>query len=155
MNFIKFIILFLFTLSIYSEEIIGKVIGISDGDTIKLITNNKQIKIRLFGIDAPERDQEFGTKSKEVLSSLIFKKEVKLITKSKDQYGRTLGTIFLEDTNINLEMVKTGYAWVYKKYNKDSEFINAETNAKEKKLGLWIDKNPIAPWLFRKTKRSS
>jgi endonuclease YncB( thermonuclease family) len=154
MNFIKFLILVSITINLYSEEIIGKVVGISDGDTIKLVSNNKQIKVRLFGIDAPERDQEFGTKSKEFLSSLVFKKEIKLITKSKDQYGRTLGTIYLDDKNINLEMVKNGYAWVYRKFNKDSEFMNSEAEAKEKKLGLWVDKEPTPPWLFRKTKRS-
>ncbi|MFW2306459.1 thermonuclease family protein [Aliarcobacter butzleri] len=124
---------------------------VSDGDTITILTSDKtQYKIRLNDIDAPEKKQAFGNKSKDNLAKYIAGKTVKVEYKSKDKYKRILGTIYYNNIDINLQQVKDGFAWVYKKYSKNQDYYNAEKVSRENKKGLWIDKNPIAPWEFRK-----
>jgi len=135
---------------LFSESITGRVVNVHDGDTVKVLINNKQVKIRLFAIDAPEVSQDFGTKSREELKSLVYKKDVTVETKGIDQYGRTLGVIYLDDKDINLEMLKRGFVCVYKIHRKAGEYMNAEKEAKKSKLGLWIDSDPTPPWEFRK-----
>ncbi|MFW3412331.1 thermonuclease family protein [Aliarcobacter butzleri] len=126
---------------------------VSDGDTITILTNEKvQYKIRLNDIDAPEKKQAFGNKSKDNLAKYIAGKTVKVEYKTKDKYKRILGTIYYNNIDINLKQVKDGFAWVYKKYSKNQDYYEAEQIARESKKGLWIDKNPIAPWEFRKKK---
>ncbi|MBE7411194.1 MAG: thermonuclease family protein [Leptospiraceae bacterium] len=145
-------------LSLFSEEILtGKVVGVSDGDTIRLYSkeDNTQYKIRLSGIDAPEKNQTHGRKSKQALSDFIFGKIVEVSVQGEDKYKRILGYIKSENQNINLEMVKTGNAWVYRKYNRSKEYIEAERIAKDKKIGLWNLEDPIPPWEFRKEKKKS
>ncbi|WP_228277008.1 thermonuclease family protein [Aliarcobacter butzleri] len=124
---------------------------VSDGDTITILTSDKtQYKIRLNDIDAPEKKQAFGNKSKDNLAKYIAGKTVKVEYKTKDKYKRILGTIYYNNIDINLKQVKDGFAWVYKKYSKNQDYYNAEKVSRENKKGLWIDKNPIAPWEFRK-----
>ncbi|WP_228131116.1 thermonuclease family protein [Aliarcobacter lanthieri] len=106
--------------------------------------------MRLNDIDAPEKKQAFGNKSKDNLDKYIAGKTVKVEYKTKDKYKRILGTIYYNNTDINLQQVKDGYAWVYKKYSKNQDYYEAEKLARENKKGLWTDKNPIAPWEFRK-----
>jgi endonuclease YncB( thermonuclease family) len=105
-------------------------------------------------IDAPESKQAFGNKSKENLKKYIYQKNVVVEYKNKDKYKRVLGTIYYQNRDINLQQVKDGYAWVYKKYSKNPNYFKAEKEAKSKKLGLWSDKNPIEPWEFRKNKKN-
>lgn len=137
----------------FSFELIGKVVKVSDGDTITILTSDKiQYKIRLNDIDAPEKKQAFGNKSKDNLAKYIAGKTVTVQYQKKDKYKRILGTIYYNNTDINLQQVKDGYAWVYKKYSKNQDYYNAEKLARENKKGLWNDKNPIAPWEFRKIK---
>lgn len=146
-------ILLLIILSSYlfSFELIGKVVKVSDGDTITILTSDKtQYKIRLNDIDAPEKKQAFGNKSKDNLAKYIAGKTVKVEYKTKDKYKRILGTIYYNNIDINLQQVKDGYAWVYKKYSKNQDYYNAEKVARENKKGLWIDKSPLEPWEFRK-----
>ncbi|MBE2985335.1 thermonuclease family protein [Campylobacter sp. RM6883] len=127
----------------------AKVVKISDGDTITVLTPQKeQVKVRLHGIDAPEKKQAYGNKSRQFLSNLIAGKEVEVKEKGKDIYKRTIGTIYLNGTDINTQMVASGYAWAYVKYSKD--YVNLEKEARRQKLGLWRDKKPIPPWEFRK-----
>jgi len=134
-----------------ADLITGKVINVSDGDTITVLTANKTShKIRLNDIDAPESKQAFGNKSKENLKKYIYQKNVVVEYKNKDRYNRILGTVFLDNVDINLQQVKDGYAWVYRQYSKKSEYYKAEETARKMKLGLWFDKNPIEPWEFRK-----
>ena len=103
-----------------AEVIAGRIVGISDGDTVTLLDANKrQYKVRLTGIDAPEKNIPFGQRSKEHLSDLVFSKEVQVETKKLDRYGRTLGKILLDRQDINLAMVNAGMAWHYKKYQKE------------------------------------
>ncbi|MCT7551957.1 thermonuclease family protein [Aliarcobacter butzleri] len=146
----------LFTLILLSSyllsyELIGKVVKVSDGDTITILTSDKtQYKIRLNDIDAPEKKQAFGNKSKDNLAKYIAGKTVKVEYKSTDKYKRILGTIYYNNTDINLQQVKDGFAWVYKKYSKNQDYYNSEKLARENKKGLWIDKIPLEPWEFRK-----
>jgi micrococcal nuclease len=129
----------------------GKVISIADGDTLTVLTANKQqIKVRLSGIDTPERKQAFGTKAKQALSSKVHGRTVRVKDNGKDRYKRTLGDVFLGERWINLELVKEGYAWHYKAYSKDKRLAQAEVEARSAKRGLWVDGKPVPPWEFRR-----
>jgi endonuclease YncB( thermonuclease family) len=133
-----------------------KVVAVKDGDTIVLLQNGETITIRLYGVDAPEKVQDFGQKAKQFTSDLAFGKNVKLIAHNKDRYGRTVGTIILPDgRSLNEELLRNGYAWHYKAYSKDQNLANLEVDARRFKRGLWQDPNPTAPWDFRKNKKSS
>lgn len=127
----------------------GKIVHISDGDTVGLLVGKEKIKIRLDGIDAPESKQAYGTRSKEALAKLIAEKDVIVHKSGEDRYGRTLGTIYLEERNVNFQMVGDGWAWHFKKYSKNEELAKLETQAREAKRGLWADPNALAPWDFR------
>jgi micrococcal nuclease len=130
-----------------------KVIAVKDGDTIDLLRNGKTIKVRLYGIDSPEKAQDYGQKAKDFTSQLAFGKTVHLIEHNKDRYGRTVGTIILPDgRNLNEELVRNGYAWHYKEYSKDKNLEILEADARRFKRGLWQDANPTAPWDYRKNK---
>lgn len=126
----------------------GKVVSIHDGDTITALQGKQQIKIRLFGIDAPELKQPYGKKSKQFLANLIVGKVVEVEENGKDRYKRTIGTIYLNGTDINAQMVENGYAWAYRKFSK--KYTAQESQAKKQRLGLWRDKEPVPPWEWRK-----
>jgi len=127
-----------------------KVVGITDGDTIKVLVDNKPVKVRLAEIDCPEARQAFGTKAKQYTADLAFGKSVRIITKGKDRYGRTLAEVILPDgKNLNKELVRSGLAWQYKQYSKTPEYKRLEEEARTNKRGLWVDKNPVPPWKFR------
>lgn len=148
-------ILFIFTsFSVFGAEIVGKVVKVSDGDTITIIdTENQKHKIRLDKIDATELKQSYGIKSKNYLEKLIYQKKVKVVYTKKDRYKRILGIVFLEDKEINLEMVKNGYAWHYSYYDHTPSYIQAEKQAREMKIGLWSESNPTNPYIFRKNQK--
>lgn len=132
-----------------------KVIGVKDGDTVELLRNGEKLTVRLYGVDTPEKAQAYGQKAKQFTSDLAFGKQVRLIIHNTDRYGRTVGTIILPDgRSLNEELVKNGYAWHYKAYSKDVNLANAETDARRFKRGLWQDASPVAPWDYRKEKRS-
>ena len=152
MSRISYIALFIFIFqTIVSADVLtGKVVSVTDGDTIKVLTKNKTLyKIRLNGIDAPERSQAFGKKSKSNLSKLVAGRIVDVHYKKKDRYGRILGTIYVNNHDMNLMQIKDGYAWVYRKYCKRADYYKAEESARKKKLGLWYDKYPMPPWEYR------
>lgn len=152
-NFFKIFVFFLSLQTLWAEEFEGKVVSVMDGDTIRVLVGSKQVKVRLFGIDAPERSQAFGKQAEQELKSLIWKKQVRVIVKDTDQYRRTVGLVFLGDLEINLEMIKKGMAWVYTGFNKEKKYLEAEEVARKSELGLWKDKNPTPPWLFRKNEK--
>lgn len=128
----------------------GTVIGISDGDTVKVLNAEKQqIKIRLVEIDAPESKQAFGTQSKQSLSDICFKKTVVVDDRGTDKYKRTLGRVKCDGVDANAEQVKRGMAWAYRQYLTDQSIISLEETAKASKQGLWADENPTPPWEFR------
>jgi endonuclease YncB( thermonuclease family) len=133
----------------------GRVIKVADGDTITILTEDfTQIKVRLHGVDCPERKQDFANKAKIFTSGLVFGKVVNVAALNKDRYGRTIGIVSLPDGRIlNRELLKAGLAWHYKKYDSSSEWANLELEARKRKVGIWSMKNPIAPWEQRKINR--
>lgn len=160
MNLLKISLLaFLLVLqpiSAAENQISGKVVKVSDGDTVTLLVNDTEnIKVRLSEIDAPETNQPWGSKSKQALTLLIATKTVTVSSTGKDRYGRTLGTIYLHHENINKLMVQKGNAWAYAKYVKDQEYFRLQEQAKKQKVGLWsLSKDQITPpWEWRNKSR--
>jgi endonuclease YncB( thermonuclease family) len=133
------------------HELTGKVVYIFDGDTLKILDGDQvQHRIRLYGIDAPEKGQAFGTKAQEALAEKVHKKTVRVVLKEMDQYGRIIGDVYLGDRNINLEMVLEGWAWWYRRYAPNSKPLEqAEAEARKARRGLWHDKNPELPFEYR------
>jgi endonuclease YncB( thermonuclease family) len=145
------LLLFIFNLPLYAAEFLeGRVVGVHDGDTVTLlIPGNKQVKIRLAQIDAPESDQAFGQRSKQSLSDMVFNKNIRVEKDTIDKYGRTVGTILVDGLDANREQVKRGMAWVYRQYLHDQSLLQVEDEAQRAKAGLWSDSNPMPPWEYR------
>ncbi|HUP77223.1 MAG TPA: thermonuclease family protein [Pirellula sp.] len=137
------------------ESVEGKVTRIIDGDSV-LVTDSKSVEyeVQLEGIDAPEIKQEFGKEATDGLSKLIMDKKVRITWKEKDSFERLLAQVYDGDKHINMEMLKSGMAWHFKRYNKDEELSKAETLAREAKKGLWAVDSPIAPWNYRKDNKA-
>lgn len=129
----------------------GKVIKIVDGDTYDVLTSDyKTIRIRMNGIDAPEKKQPFGQKSKDYLGGLCFGKTVLVKPQSYDRNKRLIADTYTPDNkDLSREMVRAGYAWHFKKYSKDKNLADDENHARSNKAGLWADNEPVAPWEFR------
>jgi micrococcal nuclease len=142
-------------LSAHAEEFTGKVVGVSDGDTIKVLRAGKQVRVRLSGIDCPEKRQAFGKRAKRFTSDLVFAKTVTVKVMDIDRYKRIVGEVILEDgTNLNHALVRAGLAWWYQRYAPgDRELERLEKSARENKRGLWADPDPLPPWEFRKRRR--
>ena len=142
--------------TILAGTITGSVIRVTDGDTIVVLDADRtQHKIRLAGIDCPERKQAYGNKAKQALSAMVFSKTVKITYTEKDRYGRIIGDIYWGKHWINLEMVGAGWAWHYKHYSKDKRLADAEAAARAGHKGLWADPNPVAPWEYRRAPKST
>lgn len=133
----------------------GKVVAVADGDTITVLREHAQVKIRLTEIDAPEKKQAFGNRSKQSLSDLCFGRTATLADKGKDRYGRTLARVTCDGVDANAEQVKRGMAWVYDRYVTDKSLYAAQDVARAGHLGLWHDEHPVPPWEWRKAKRDS
>ena len=134
----------------------GKVVHVADGDTITVLdATNTQHKIRLQGIDAPEKAQAFGQKSKQSLHQLVHSKQVTVEFQKKDKYGRAVGKVVYNGTDVCLEQIKLGMAWHYKQYESEQPkedretYARAELSARSQAIGLWKDKHPAPPWEFR------
>lgn len=140
----------------YAKSIDGRVVRVSDGDTITVLTaGNRQKKIRLYGIDAPEKRQAFGEKSRQALAGFVAGKTVKVDVLDVDRYGRNVGVVSEGSQNINRVMVANGMAWVYGYYCKKSfcnEWKNLDVQAQKSQKGLWRDPAPVPPWEWRKIK---
>lgn len=141
--------------SLSASDLTVAVIAVLDGDTIEILHNQRPERVRLHGIDCPEKGQAYGNKAKQAASALVFGKEVVLQAYGKDRYGRTIADVLLLDgTNVNHELVKDGWGWWYRKYAPDDrELERLEQDAREAKKGLWADSEPIPPWEWRKAKR--
>jgi len=158
-----YLLLLLLPVLSFADTFRGKVIGVSDGDTVKVLREEGgqkiQEKIRLLGIDAPEKKQPYGPQSKESLSQKIFGREVEVEWKKKDRYGRTLGKIKLGGKDMNLTQVEEGLAWHYGQYAKEEfpgdadRYEAAEGKAREAKLGLWAASFAKAPWDYRRARK--
>lgn len=128
------------------------VIGISDGDTLTVLREHEQVKIRLAEIDAPEKAQPFGAKSKQALSALCFSKEAEVIPQTKDRYGRTVARVKCDGHDASEQQVRSGMAWVFDRYVTDRSLYQLQDAARHNGIGLWADTNPIPPWEWRKSR---
>ena len=143
-------------LQVQADTLLGKVINVADGDTITILDNtNTQHKIRLTGIDAPEKRQAFGNVSKQSLADMVAGQSVAVEWVKADKYGRKLGKVLLAGLDCNLVQVKRGLAWHYKQYQREQSppdqqiYSAAEIEARQVQAGLWLDADPVPPWEFR------
>lgn len=154
-----FISLFAYSLS-FGAGLTGVVVGVADGDTVTLLTDaGQQEKVRLAGIDAPEKSQAFGSLSKRSLSDMAFQKRGSVEWQKRDRYGRIVGKLRIADVDVGLQQVADGLAWHYKAYEREQSasdrkaYGDAETTARSQRIGLWRDPDQIEPWNFRRMKR--
>lgn len=131
----------------------GQVVAIADGDTLTVLEGREQIKVRLANIDAPEKKQPFGQRSRQSLADLCFRKQATLQVQDVDRYGRTVAVVVCDGIEANREQVARGLAWTYVKYNKDLTLPAIQESAREAKLGLWRDQQPVPPWEWRRENR--
>jgi micrococcal nuclease len=146
-----FLSLILLPLTVAFADFSGRVVGVTDGDTIKVLHNGKAERIRLHGIDCPEKGQPFGTKAKEFTSALVFGKTVTVHVTDMDRYGRTVADVILPDGRVlNRELVAAGLAWWYRRYAPHDRILERlEAKARAARKGLWVDPKPIPPWCWR------
>jgi endonuclease YncB( thermonuclease family) len=127
----------------------GKVVGVTDGDTIKVLRYGKQVRIRLAAIDCPEKGQPWGNKAKQFTSHMALFQTVGVLPVGKDRYGRIIGWVFIEEINLNKALLRAGLAWHYRQYSNDSLLTALEMEARAAKKGLWSEPDPVAPWVWR------
>ena len=146
----------IFPLLLSAQILKGKAVKITDGDTFTLLVDgHEQVKIRIDGIDAPEKGQAFGNRAKEQLSGMIWGEELTVRVMKTDKYGRSIGKVSTPSVvDVGLEMINAGYAWQYREYNKEKSYEDAEILARRNRNGLWLDKNPIKPQDFRKVRKN-
>jgi endonuclease YncB( thermonuclease family) len=145
------------TVTAWADTITGRVVGVADGDTITVLdAKNEQHKIRLAGIDAPEKNQPYGQAAKQSLSDQVYERQVSVETSKRDRYGRAIGKVLVDGSDANLEQVRRGLAWHYKAFEREQErldrvtYTNAENEARGASRGLWGGHAPVAPWDWRK-----
>lgn len=134
----------------------GRVVGVTDGDTITVLDDdNQQHTIRLAEIDAPERGQPWGNRSREVLSALVFNKTVSVQQTDTDRYDRIVARVFVDGEDVNRAMVEQGAAWAYRQYLTDETLIEIEAEARRSRVGVWSmnEAQTVAPWLWRRGER--
>ena len=129
----------------------GRVTGVIDGDTVDVRIGYVPVRVRLACIDSPERGQPFGSRAKQALSDLVFGRTVAVREAGDDYYHRLLARLALDDVDVSAEMVRRGYAWVYRKYCDDEDLLVLEAEAMAARRGLWTDPSPVPPWQFRRT----
>lgn len=136
----------------FAQRFPVKVVGISDGDSFTVINrDNLQINVRVFAIDAPEKNQAYGDLAKKALSDLIYGKDIEIDVQAQERWGRYVAKVHTpEGRDVALLMLQSGMAWHYTRYNNSTAYIKAQEAAKNSRRGLWADKNPVAPWDYRK-----
>lgn len=145
-----------------AREIVGRVVSVADGDTITLLDGDKQQhKIRLDGIDAPEKSQAFGDRSKQSLSDLAHGRDARADCHKTDPYGREVCKVLVDGVDVNLEQVRRGMAWHFKRYEREQRpedrraYADAEVEARSARRGLWRDAQPMPPWEWRALHRNA
>ena len=139
-----------------AADVSGKVVSVHDGDTLTVIVDRRQLRVRLIDIDAPELRQPFGTRSRQSLSNLCFGKMASLDVRGRDRYNRTLARVSCAGADANAEQVRRGYAWTFVRYARaDSPLFVLEKEARTAHRGLWQDPYPVAPWEWRRNVRDS
>ena len=138
-----------------AEQFVGTVVGISDGDTLSVMREGRAVKVRLYGIDTPERTQAFGTRARQYTSALAFGQVVTVVVKDQDRYGRLVAEVVLPDgQSLNRALVRAGLAWWYAAFAKrETTLQQLEAEARDAKRGLWSDPHAVAPWEYRQHKR--
>ena len=147
------------------ESLTGRVVSVADGDTVTVLVDRIQHKIRLDSIDCPERGQPFGTRARQFTSGAVFGKPVTVRVTDKDRYGRYVGRVIYQgkdekgkpvSLDLSVDLVRVGLAWWYREYApKDKQLAKLETEAREAKRGLWSDPHAVAPWEWRHRGRKS
>ena len=132
---------------------VGKVVKVSDGDTLTVLVDRKQLKVRLIEIDAPESKQAFGERSRKSLGEMCAGQQATVRYLNRDKYGRVLGRVHCQGMDANAEQVRRGMAWVYDRYVTDRSLYALQNEARATHLGLWADKTPTAPWVWRAQKK--
>jgi endonuclease YncB( thermonuclease family) len=147
------------SLAATGETLSGRVISVADGDTITVLdASDEQHKIRLAGIDAPEKSQPYGQVAKQSLSDLVYGRQADIETNKRDRYGRKIGKVLVDGADANLEQIRRGLAWHYKAYELEqppldrATYADAEIEARDASRGLWGDPTPVAPWEWRHNK---
>jgi endonuclease YncB( thermonuclease family) len=150
-------VLMLFSEGVFALTLVGEVVAVADGDTVTVLDSGKrQHRVRLAGIDAPEKRQAFGNSSRQALASMVFRQRVVVESQKVDRYGRLIGKVFLGNVDVNLALLNLGLAWHYKDYQSEQSaedrlsYSKAESVARRGEVGLWQDKNPTPPWDFRR-----
>ena len=151
------VLVFLTASPAWGAELLGRVVGLADGDTLTLLTaERRQVRVRLGEIDTPESRQPYGTRAQQVLSGLVFGKDVRIVVQDTDRYGRTVGRVYTGPQDVNAEMVRQGAAWVYRQYSHDAGLLRVEAEAKAARRGLWAlpEAERTAPWEWRAAARN-
>jgi endonuclease YncB( thermonuclease family) len=142
---------------VWGAELLGRVVGLADGDTLTLLTAERdQVRVRLGEIDTPESRQPYGTRARQILSGLVFGKDVRIVVQDTDRYGRTIGRVYAGQQDVNAEIVRQGAAWVYRQYSRDAELLRIEAEAKAARRGLWAlpEAERTPPWEWRAAARN-
>ena len=139
--------------AVWAQVYSGKVVKVSDGDTLTVLVDRKQIKVRLLEIDAPELHQAFGQRSKQSLGEMCAGHDATVRSTGKDKYGRVLGRVDCGGVDANAEQVRRGMAWVYDRYVTDRSLYALQSEARATHAGLWADKEPTAPWVYRRQQK--
>lgn len=142
----------LFAFPALAADFQGRVIHVIDGDTIDVLVNQRPVRVRLAGIDAPEKAQPFGDVSRRALADLVGQRLVHVRDAGADRYGRSLGVVTVAGIDANHAQVQAGYAWVYRQYSRDAGLYAAETGARSRRSGLWRDPAPVPPWQWRRSR---
>ncbi len=160
-SFKRFLATFVVIMTLHSAQAIewsGECVRVADGDTITVMYHDLPLKIRLYGIDAPERGQDFGRRSKQLLADMVLHETVRVQFMGFDHYNRVIGVVLIGDKNVNQAMVEYGMAWVFKKYCNDpclTAWLALEDIARQNAVGLWAHASPLPPWDHRQEKRKS
>lgn len=138
-------------------QIEGKVVGVTDGDTITVLVDRQQMKVRLTEIDTPEKAQPWGSRAKEALSRKVFGKDIEVRNEGTDRYGRTLGRVFVDGRDVTREMIREGHAWAYRQYLKDQSLLADQEYARSNRLGLWSlpEAERMPPWEWRHSRKAT
>jgi len=140
--------------AVEGEVLHGEVVSVSDGDTLTVLRDKEQIKVRLFGVDCPEFKQAFGQRAKKFTSERVYGKDIRVTVRDTDRYGRAVGEVFYSDVgaeaSLNAKLVEVGLAWAYRNYS--TQYVPQENAARAARAGLWVDQDPVPPWEYRKEK---
>ena len=151
-----FVVLLALSLVLCADEFPARVVSITDGDTLVVLRDKQQVRIRLHGIDSPEGAQPYGTRTRQFTGELAHQRDVTVVVRGYDRYGRVVAEIILPDgRNLNHEIVRAGFAWWYRQYARGDETLEQlEREARDARRGLWADSSPVPPWEWRKEHRA-